>query len=400
MANVINANGIQIDTLEEILSDYTTSMQQIYGADINVESNSPDGQWLNILAQITRDLSEFGVAIYNSFDPDFAQGVVLDERVAINNIQRRGASYTFQNIQITVDRALNLAGLDANANNPDGVGFTVGDNANNQFILLDSQTIASAGTYTFSFRAKLLGAIETLPNTIVNQITVVLGVTAVNNSTGASSVGQNEETDFELRERRKASIALGATGYLNGLQGAILNLDGVVDAEVYENDTNITNADGIPPHSIWVIVEGGSNTDIANQIYSRKSAGCGMRGSIVVNIPEPSGHVFEARFDRPIAQNLYIQFSIQALRTGQTFDAPSIKQYMVDNLSFGIGKPAIAENIAEIANDAIIATAGEGSGAVINLQISLTSGSGFTYFLNTTTLQHKFSTNVANITIL
>jgi len=276
MTNAVTSAGIVIDSFNEIKLKWTEGMQAIYGENINVDSNSPDGQFIALASQIERDLLEVIQSVYDSFDPDQATGVVLNSRFAINNIERRGATYTLQDVQVTVDRALSLQGLDADADNPDGTGFTVTDSTGNQFILLDSQSPASAGTYTYTFRAKDLGAIETTPNTIIQQVTIVLGVTAIDNTDGALEVGQNEETDAQLRLRRARSVANASTGYLNGLLGTVLNLDGVTDGAIYENVTNVTDADGIPGHSIWLIVEGGANTDIGDVIYAKKSDGCVM----------------------------------------------------------------------------------------------------------------------------
>lgn len=398
MPNIIDANGLQTSTLPEEILALDGAARQIYGQDIVTESNSEDGQWINILAQNTVDLLSLLTAINNGFDPDFAEGVTLDQRCAINNIYRQGATYTFQDVRITVDRALNLQGLDAAANDLDGTGFTVGDNAGNQFILLDSQEILGAGTYTFSFRAKALGAVITAPNTITNPITVVLGVTGINNLTGATSIGQNGETDYQLRERRKQSVALGSTGYLNGLQGAILNLDGVVDCKVYENYTNITDADGIPAHSIYVVVGGGADDEIANQIYSRKCSGCGMKGTETYDIATPSGQTFEAKFERTSAENLYLQFSIQPLLPDQTFNEAAIKNYLISNITFKINQAAIAETIAEVARAAINSVAGEGSGAVINMEVS-DDGIAWLYYLLTSNIKNTFSLSADNIDI-
>lgn len=397
MANFIDATGLHIDSLTDIVTNFSEGYQQIYGADIIITSNTPDGQLINLLSQQVIDLLEVAQMVYANFDPDQAAGVVLDQRCAINNIERRGATYTLQNVQITVDRSLTLQGLDAAANDPNGTGFTVSDNTGNQFILLDTQT-PTAGTTTYLFRAKNLGAIQTLPNTITEQTTIVLGVTAVNNTAGPEELGENEETDPQLRYRRARSVANASNGYLNGLLGLVLNLPGVTAASIYENVTNVTDANGIPAHGIWLIVEGGANTDIGNLIYGKKSYGANMKGSASVPIMTPSGAIFTALFDRPTSEDLYIKFDIRTLIAGQTFDTDAIKQYIVNNLSYNIAQDAVASSITPIAQLGIDTTAGIGSGAIENLQISI-DGVSYVYFLETTTLDEKWSVTAANIAI-
>ena len=207
---------------------------------------------------------------------------MLDERVVINNIERQGGTFTIVPITIVTDRTVNLSGLDANFNDINGTGFTIQDDAGNEFILIDSVTLV-AGTDVVNFRAREIGAVETTVGTITNTVTKVLGVVSVNNASGAIQTGQDEETDQELRIRRQQSVSIGSTGYLNGILGDILNLDGVTDGKVYENDTSATDSNGIPAHSIWAIVEGGANSDIANVIYAKKTAGAGMLGDVVVD---------------------------------------------------------------------------------------------------------------------
>lgn len=395
MTDTLNENGLQTKTLSELITELEDGYKKIYGNDTNVASNSPDGQTINIYSQSGIDERELWTEIYNSFNPDTAQGTSLDNRVVINNIQRRGGTYTIQPIDVTVDRTVELNGLDADFNNPDGTGYTIQDNEGNQFILVDTTTF-TAGATSANFRAKNIGEVLTTIGTITNPVTIVLGVTDVNNSSGALETGENQETDAELRVRRQQSVAINSQGYLDGLQGALLNLDGVSEAKVYENDTNVTDADGIPAHSIWTIVEGGANTDIADAIYRYKTAGAGMRGSVTVDITTSSGQIKTMQFDRPIAEDLYIRFDIQPTITGQTFDQTEIKEYIVTNKEYQIGEFAETANLTGVALDAINETSG--GGVPVNLEISL-NGSTWVDYLETSTLQNQFTLDVSRITI-
>ena len=61
MTSVLNSAGLQIDSKSTIIAALIASMQSIYGSDINVASNSPDGQLINIFAQADED---FEAAIF------------------------------------------------------------------------------------------------------------------------------------------------------------------------------------------------------------------------------------------------------------------------------------------------------------------------------------------------
>lgn len=359
MSDTLNENGLQLATATELLEDLETKMKSIYGEDIVLDSSTPDGQWLNILVQKGVDVRGLISQLYNSFNPNNTQGALLDQRCAINNVYRKAGTFTTVNVNVTVNTTVTLQGLDSNYNSIDGTGYTIQDDAGNRFILANTQTL-TAGTASILFRAETMGEVIVLPNTITTPVTIVLGVVSVNNPTVASFVGSDEETDANLKARRRQSVALGSFGYLNGLQAALLQLDGVSDAKVYENDTNVTDSDGIPAHSIWVVMDGGDADDVANTIYSKKTPGCGMRGDITYNITTPANMTFTARWDEADTIPLYIKFDIQPTVTGITFDEDSIKDYMEKNLSFKIGDYVETATITTIAQEAIDNAGGNG----------------------------------------
>lgn len=395
MPDTLDASGLTVKTLQEIVTELTDGMKGIYGDDINVDQNSPDGQMINIYSKAGVDIRELIMNVYNSFDPDRASGSVLDERVVINNIERRGGTFTLQPISIVVDSTVTLAGLDGDFNDVSATGYTVQDNAGNQFILQNTATI-TAGTHVLNFRAQKIGLVTPTLNTITNQVTIVLGVTSVNNPSAALELGQNEETDAQLRTRRSKSPSINSIGFLGGLLAAILELDGVSDAEIYQNVTDTTDADGIPGHGIWLIVEGGDSDDIGNTIYAKKSAGSNMKGAQSLSIIEPSGYPFVVKWDVPTAQDLYVRFDIQPIIVGATFDLVAIKNYIVTNLLYGIGQFAETASITGIALDAI-ASAG-GKGVPVNVEVS---SDGITYvdYLATSTKDKKFTLASSRIAI-
>lgn len=359
MSDTLNENGLQLATATELLEDLETKMKSIYGEDIVLDSSTPDGQWLNILVQKGVDVRGLISQLYNSFNPNNTQGALLDQRCAINNVYRKAGTFTTVNVNVTVNTTVTLQGLDSNYNSIDGTGYTIQDDAGNRFILANTQTL-TAGTTSVLFRSETMGEVIVLPNTITTPVTIVLGVVSVNNPTVASFVGSDEETDANLKVRRRQSVALGSFGYLNGLQAALLQLDGVSDAKVYENDTNVTDSDGIPAHSIWVVMDGGDADDVANTIYAKKTPGCGMRGDITYNITTPANMTFTARWDEADTIPLYIKFDIQPTVTGITFDEDSIKDYMEKNLSFKIGDYVETATITTIAQEAIDNAGGNG----------------------------------------
>ena len=87
-------------------------------------------------------------------------------------------------------------------------------------------------------------AVEADPATVVNPVTVVIGVLSVTNDLSAV-VGIDEETDQELRVRRNRSLETPQSSSTGRMFTALANLPSVTDVAVYENDTDITDTDGI-----------------------------------------------------------------------------------------------------------------------------------------------------------
>lgn len=378
MSDVFDENGLQTATRQEILADLVSAFHDIYGNDVLLDSSTPDGQWLNILAQKGVDIRGLLMQLYNSFNPNNAQGAVLDQRCAINNVFRKAGTFTTVSVNITTDRAISLEGVDGNYNNPDATGYTIQDNEGNRFVLVNSQSLA-AGTTPCLFRSEVMGSVVVLPETITTPVTIVLGVTSVINPTTAVSVGSDEETDAQLRLRRRQSVAISSFGYLNGLQATLLQLDGVNDAKVYENYTSSTDANGTPAHSIWVVMDGGSASDIANAIYSKKAPGCNMRGDIEYTILTPAQTQFIAKWDEAQTVDFDIKFDIKASATGVAFDINAIKQYIEEHLDFKIGDYAETATITTIAQEAIDANGGDGY--AVNVLVSADEGANWVEYL-------------------
>lgn len=323
MPNLLDATGLVVATTDEIASDLSTALKAIYGQDINLASESPDGQMVGIYSQADSDVLDLLVDIYNMFDVDSAYGISLQRLVSINGMTIRAGTFTTTPVEVTTDRALTLPGLDQTLVAPYQVQDT-----NTVWTLISSFSFGGAGTQALVFQASSMGPITPLPNTITIQATPLVGVTGVNNPTTTGTViGSAEETDVELRIRHAKSFQLAATGPADAVQAAILSLDSVTDALVVSNNTNAT-VDGVPAHSIWAIAVGGEPADIAGAIYAKLNPGCGMFGAQTYNVARPNGQLAEMKWDIGVEQRLYAQFGIIPAVPGITFDNTLIKQQL------------------------------------------------------------------------
>lgn len=391
MPNVITNLGLEVATRDELIGNLTVAYQQIYGPDINLDQDSPDGQMMNIFVQAMLDVQDLLVQIYNMFDPDNAIGTTLDQRVAINGIQRQAGTYTITNVTLVLSQALTLFGLDQTAQPP----YTVSDNAGNNWELIDTQTPSVSGTYVYAFRAATPGANLTTPNTITVPVTIVLGVDSINNPTTYTTLGLNEESDAALKIRRQKSVSLASQGYLSGLLAALENINGIIGAFVYENNTGSPDGDGVPGHSIWVIVSGtAAPADIANAIYTKRNAGCGMFGSTIFVITQADGSPFVVRWDNVVAETLYIKFTATSLDGINPPNIAAIRTGLVTSFVPGVFEQV---NI----NDLATAVQVIDNNCLVTLSGFSTSPTGpFTNTLTPTTKNRQFAVSAPNIIII
>ena len=182
-----------------------------------------------------------------------------------------------------------------------------------------------------------LGAIEAAKNTITKINTPQKGWISVTNEVPAT-VGAAIETDEQLRQRQSLSVAIPGQNMLNSTIAGIAAIIGVTRYKVYDNDTNMTDDNGIPAHSIAAVVEGGSDEDIAEQIYLRKGPGGGTYGSVSVNYTNDDGLPNTVRFSRPIYVDIDVNVSIRAnagYTTSVNDDIKSSVENYITNLDIG-----------------------------------------------------------------
>lgn len=392
MPNIVNENGLQIKTLEEMRAELFSKLRSIYGNDIYLGQDSPDAQLAMIYIQASLDVLDKIVEVYNSFDPDKAIGRIQDQRYAINGIQRKGGTYSITPVRIVTSGPVTLYGVDQLAEEV----YSVEDDAGNIFDLVETVSLPNAGTFNLIFQSRESGRIEILPNTITSQATIVIEVTSVNNPSPPVVIGMDEESDPEFRLRRQRSTAISSQGYADGLIGALFNVNGVEKARVYENKTS-ANPDSrdIPSHSIWVIVQGVySEQEVANAIYRKRNAGAGMKGDKHWDFIDQNGDAFTVQWDDVDVEDLFIEITIDPIDPLRQVNLDLIREKLPEVLSYDINDTANASGIScavqDIDPNALVTSAG----------FSYTSMGSFVNKLSNTALNRIFTVNSENIILL
>lgn len=396
----ITEDGLSLKSYDDLLTyaqDGLTSIYAVDGNSINFDSETADGQVTNIIAQLGTDVRELATGVYNSFDPD--KTPVQDDRYALNYIYRKGGTFTIQNIDVTVNQTVTLPGLDGRYDDLTAAGYTVSDDSGNLWYLIDTVTLTT-GTTSLPFRSKDYGVFQPTIGTITNQVTKILGVTNVTNSTPPTTLGGQQESNLQFRLRRERSTAVRGQNNNDAMLGQILELNTVTDATLFVNIPGNDDYDSnLPDNSIWVIVEGGASNDIAEVIY-QNSTGLPLYATstskVQVNMPSVSGQIFNAKFNRANPVNLYIRFDFKLFVDLSAVNIDGIKEYIAENLTYKLSEDAETSKVTNVASNGILAKGG--GGYALNVEIS-TDGTNYTDFIASSSIQNKFVIDKTNITI-
>lgn len=356
MANQITADGLTIDGLSSILNKLTTYFESIYG-NVNLDQNSPDAQWINIMAQMFADYGELLQDINASFDPDQAVGVILDQRVKYNGITRFNGVYTTVEVTVNFSGSGTIKGLDLYDK---ADCFQVSDSTGNILVPAATTSGVTGDSPTVLFRAYEYGALTFPANSVNTIVTPTIGVASVNNAFAQGTVGAEQEPDGSVRTRRQvAANYISSYGGVDVLEAALRQIEGVTYATVKENDGSQESTDpdynyinSIPLGGIWVILQGVYNyEEVAATIYRKRTLGTPMKGSIAYDITTTDGtKVKTIKWDNVKTTKLYVR--ITCLMYQQQFSAPNILAALM-NINFNVGEMADTTTISQQLKDQV-----------------------------------------------
>ena len=340
-APYIDDAGLHIPTYIDIRDDLIEQFKQIYGQDIYLDNDSQDYQMISVFALKTYDTMQLLQIVYNNRSPKTAVGTALDSIVKLNGIARKKASYSTCILTLTGDIGTTIA-----------AGKCEDEQGNKWILPLNIRF--EENTIKVSAQCETLGAIEAPINTITKINTPQKGWLSVTNKVIAV-IGAPIETDEQLRQRQSISVAFPSQNMLDSTIAGIANITGVTRYKVYDNDTNMTDENGIPGHSIAAVVEGGLDYDIAEQIYLRKGPGGGTYGDVRVNYVNLDGLSNYVYFYRPIYVPININVSIKPNYNYTTVNTKTIRTKLTEYIAnLDIGYDVSLTGILAAVTDAIL----------------------------------------------
>jgi hypothetical protein len=358
--------GLTVDgwvpkTLEILRAEYDARLKAKYGPTIAVDDESVEGQFTGMTAEQLAILWEVGTQIVAGGDPDMNTGYAQDAVASITGTFRRPASKSAVVLTLTGDDGTEI--LPLNQATSEGVGgptmstsetatleladpwvastvYAVGDFVSNDdaiYVCTDGGVSAGSGGPTseddeitdggvewrwvgagLAYDQVASAATETGPKEAASG-TIVVRVTSISGWLGVMNLldvtpGADVMTHEQLRVLREREVATPGTGTIPAIQAALLEVgvgtdNPVTHATVFYNNTDLT-VDGIPPHRIECLVQGGEDQDIFDALFDNIVGGIRTFGTVSGTHTDSEGTEHDFYFSRPEEVFVYIEVAL------------------------------------------------------------------------------------------
>ena len=302
----VTPTGFSAKTLQEIRTELETALRADIDPNLNTTSASPFGQFIGIFASKTRELWELAQAVYSGFYPDSSNFAQLDGVSSITGVTREAA---------TASTSVITSNLDGNTTLPAGSAVSQAGNSSLVFELNAEFTSPAgpAADYLLDFTATETGPLAANAGTLSVIDTPVAGWNSVTNVADAVE-GANIEDDVDLRIRREELLRATGGSTLDAIRSDLLSVEGIDKVVMFENVTDTTDGDGLPPKSFEsVIFEAGaavSDAVVAQRIWDSKPAGIRAFGSVVGVAVDSTNRNQNQSFSRVSVRDVWLEIDI------------------------------------------------------------------------------------------
>lgn len=341
----ITPTGFREKTLPEIRQSLYDRLIQVKDPDsgetlqVNFDENDPI---INIINSFIDSLSQSWKILsqtYDQFNPNRAAGASLSGLVQLNGITRKTGSPSSVVVTFTGE-----PGRKVPANT------IVSSDINSIKWKTDFEvTIGADSVVSVTAHSTTNGHFTISPGTINVIDEPLLGIQSVINSS-SSVPGSVDESDEELRIRRQRSTEIPSRGIAESIAGGLLSLDGVSYVKIFCNRTNQPDERGIPGKSMAVVVQGGDDVQVAEQIFIRSGATTEYYGTTSVEFMDSLQQSTTVSFTRPRPVPIRVDITVDDMENVSM--SSEYKQQIIDNIiAFAESGPAGIDISLEIFDD-------------------------------------------------
>lgn len=406
----LTAAGLEIATISDVRDEINAKWRELFGSSMDVSDRSPDGQLIGIMAEVFAKLWELLEVVKAARDPAAATGALLRALCALTGTVETPASFSTVVLTLT-GTPTSLVPEDSLSSTAstgqqwkhveDGTivaatawaattAYAVADrrtNASNVYLCITTGTSAGSGgptteedditdgTVHWRFlgpgtgfvdvdaRATVTGPIVAVSGDITGRDTPLGGWDGVINIEDAT-LGRDAMTDAELRVLRELELGRPGTSPKGGIRAAALDVDDVESATVFSNLTDVTDVDGVPPHSVELLVKGGADQDIWDMLLANVADGIRTHGTEVGTAADSQGTSHTMKFSRVGEIDVWVDVTL--VKDPTTYPADGDDQVKLAIVTAGNARPDGTDVVSAKLISAIDTVAG-----VIDIELPL-----------------------------
>lgn len=318
----IHSTGVIVPDTSAIREEVEAEFREAFGPDIVLTPESPAGVLVTVETEARDNVVRNNAELANQINPGYAGGVFLDAIAALTALKREQAVPSIVRAQLTgVPGSILPAGIRA--------ATAAGD----VFYSKSSLVLDAQGKGELQMYSEKTGPVPAPAGTLTAIKKSELGWETISNAEPAVP-GREKESDAVFRKLREDTLYLQGVALPGAICSGVRSVRGVRSMQFRENCTHEEKEiDGVlmPPHCVYAVVDGGSDEEVAQMLFRKKSLGCNWKGKIEKRVQCPeSGQWYTVRFDRPEIVQIRAKVTLRVLGSVSVDSGSVARQAIAD----------------------------------------------------------------------
>lgn len=298
----VTTDGFVDKPIETILAEIEAAQKAAFGDTFDVSAQSPAGQLNGVFATQLREVWEVAQGLYSAIDPDAATGDALAALASLTGTVRAPSTPSTVTATVNLDAGKTLAA---------GAVASVSGSPTSRFVTLADATNSGGSPVDVSvaMESETAGPVVANAGTLTVIVSAQSGWNSITNALDAT-IGTDDELDEDLRIRREEDLRRAGTASVDAIESDVRAVTDVTSCTVFNNPSDVTDGDGIPPHAFEALVLGGAVNDIAQAIWDSMPAGIEAHGDTSGTAVDADGENQTVEFTRPDEVPLYLDIFV------------------------------------------------------------------------------------------
>lgn len=327
------------DTHDEVLAVLMENARSVFGEDLNDDEEAVIRLFYKPVARLLAESQNELRTILDSAQLDYAEGKALDLLTALIGVRRKSATKATGTVTFSRQTAASVdytvpKGTQVQTDAVDPIRFVTTEQAQ-----LPAGDVTVSDVSIKALESGVEGNVGA--NTLTVMTNPPAGIETVTNPTQTDG-GTNAEQDDDLRARAKDELSDGMRGTTKAIRNQLVKTAGVKSVSLFVNDTELTDAAGIPPQHTECVVEGGTDSEVGQTIFDTKGAGDGTHGgsygtAVTVIAEIGNGQTHPVSFSRPNLVQIYLDVELVTnnLYEGDDEVRDAVVQYIGGTITSG-----------------------------------------------------------------